>query len=152
MDLVKNGVLKIEDVEELEKELNTKLPDDYVEFLMQSNGGFFDEAKMISIDGIASRIGVEKMWGYNTGYKSADILTWTKQYVPKTQNNTVIIGADYANNNIIMITKDEDKGIYYWDSRIAFENSTEDECVYWIADTFSEFIEILDASGEHQTD
>jgi len=51
-----------------------------------------------------------------------------------------------------MITKGEDKGIYYWDSRIVFENSTEDECVYWIADTFSEFLKILDAYEERQTD
>jgi len=102
MDLIKNGILKIKDIKELEKELNTKLPDDYIEFLMHSNGGFFEEAKMISIEGISSKIGVEKLWGYNTGYKSADILTWTRQYVPKTQNDTIIIGADYANNKIII--------------------------------------------------
>jgi hypothetical protein len=56
---------------------------------------------------------------------------------------SLIIGDDPGSGLIVLITDDENYGVYYWDHSFYFSQSTEEENTYKISDSFSQFIQNL---------
>ena len=44
---------------------------------------------------------------------------------------------------LIQITEGEDKGVYFWDSNFSLSETSDDENVFYIADTFSDFLSLI---------
>lgn len=44
---------------------------------------------------------------------------------------------------IVMFCHGDNKGIYYWDDTYNFQNSDDENNMYWIANSFNEFIKLL---------
>jgi hypothetical protein len=52
----------------------------------------------------------------------------------------IVIGHAMGSGMILLVNQNDWKGIYFWDNALDYKNSTEDECLYKIAGTFSEFL------------
>ena len=55
----------------------------------------------------------------------------------------VLIGDDIIQGFIVMFCHGDNKGIYYWDDAYNFQNSDDENNMYWIANSFNEFIKLL---------
>ena len=84
MGFVKNGSLTIEQIEEAEKKLGHKFPDDYKEFLLKTNGGRIDLDDDVDHGFHVDPIDEEDIWVdslYGVGEDALDLLIkYNKEY------------------------------------------------------------------------
>lgn len=145
MKLKKFGTLSPEHIKNIEKILTLELPEDYKHFLVKTNGGIVekDESNKIHIDDLNADIAIDVLYGGNIRERNANISYWMEQLSDDLFEDTIIIGDDILQGLIVMICREENKGIYYWDDAYNFENSSDDNNIYWISETFKEFLQLL---------
>lgn len=145
MAFEKNGSLTIEQVKEAERFLGHKFPDDYKEFLLKTNGGRFDleEDHGFYVDPIDEEdIWIDSLYGI--GEDACNLLVnYNKEYGEETMG-CLIIGDTLSHGFMIYdyIGVIEDKGgIYFWDDTRAYETSSDEGNLYFVADDFNELME-----------
>lgn len=133
-------------IKEIERKYSLNLPNDYIEFLKTRNGGIVkkDDSNNVAIEDTSSSITIDVLYGNGTGERESDISIWMEKYADELLENTIIIGDDLMHGFIVMICEGEFSGIYYWDDSYYFDESTDEENTYWIADSFSDFLEIFE--------
>lgn len=133
----------ISKLETYEKNANTKLPEDYKQFLIHTNGGqFINEIYTFWVEELEMNIGIDVLFGFNLS-KSLCLTTWYKEYVDDLPENTIIIGNSINAGLILLIWQNDWKGIFLWDLSLDLEQSTEENCLYRIADNFNQFYSSL---------
>ncbi len=145
MAINKFGNAKPENILELQDEYSIKLPKEYVEFLQNYNGGIVEKSdeNKILIEDLSSYINIDVLYGVETGSRTSDIRTWTTKFKEDLIAKSIIIGDEIMQGFIVMICEGEFTGVYYWDDSNQFEQSTDEENTYWIAEDFSSFIKHL---------
>lgn len=83
---------------------------------------------------------MDVLYGIETGSRTSDIQTWMSKFEEDLIDKAIIIGDDIMQGFIVMICEGEFEGIYYWDDSYQFEESTDEENTFWIADDFSSLI------------
>lgn len=149
MGFTKNGSLTIEQIKEAEKIIGHKFPDNYKKFLIKTNGGRTDSVD----DDIEHGFNVEQIVEedvlvdslYGVGEEACDLLVkYNKEYGEET-GGCIIIGDTLSHGFIIYdylgVVEDE-RGIYFWDDTWNYETSDEENNVYFVAKTFTEFMEM----------
>ena len=141
------GHAEEENIELLEKRFDIKLPVDYKEFLVTQNGGrnlSYNFENSIKIHQIDEVINIDTMFGINTGIKNADIEQWTEEYCNDIFEHSIIIG-DTIQHGFLLFWQsgDENEGLYYYDDTYQLEASSDENNAYFLAKTFSEFIELI---------
>lgn len=130
-------------VDEYERSIKMELPKDYKDFLIKTNGGMFeDDVPLFRIDKVCEEIGVEILFGLRIS-EDLDLQSWFNEYQDELESHTAIIGDTWGVGLILLIWQDNIKGIFLWDHCLALEQSTEEECLYKIADNFDAFFEML---------
>ncbi|MDF7669754.1 SMI1/KNR4 family protein [Orbaceae bacterium ESL0721] len=148
MSIIRNinaiGTLSNRDIEHIENELKISFPDDYKQFLVNYNGGSVElnESNQLAIDGLSEKVTIDVLYGINTGYDNANIDFWTDKLKEDLLPETIIIGDSIMHGFFVMICSGELKGIYYWDDTYYFETSNDEGNTYWIASTFTEFMQL----------
>lgn len=134
----------------LEEKFSLKLPEDYKNFLVETNGGVVDGEKTKGIVlseeyGENLEVNVDVFFGVDTEENATNIDYWMEQDYLEDDilENTVLIGDTYQHGFIVLICEGEDKGVYYWDDTYTFEQSSDEGNMYWIADTFTEMLEMM---------
>lgn len=129
----------------LEQKYNLALPEDYKKFLLSYNGGIVekDSSNEISVEDIDEKIVIDVLYGIDTDNEKSNIDYWMDNLSEDLLENTVIIGDDLIQGLILIICGGENEGVYYWDDSYHFENSDDEMNTYWIADNFTEFIEMF---------
>lgn len=134
----------INDIRLLEQKSNVKLPQDYIEFLLQYNGGDveLDDDCEVYVRYLKENIHVDVLFGLNTEYQNANIDTWMSDDMITSDmpENTIIIGDSIEHGFIVLLCAGEDAGVYYWDHAYEFRCSNDESNTYFIADTFTEFV------------
>lgn len=103
-------------IKEYEELIQMELPQDYREFLLNTNGGCFeDELHTFWVEELKENIGIDVLFGFNQE-RSLSLSTWYNEY------------------------REDLKGIFLWDHCLELEQSTEEDCLYRIADSFEEFL------------
>ncbi len=125
-------------IDSFEKHVGFLLPDDYKQFLCEYNGGSA-RYNYFWVDDLDVELPLHVLYGLGLD-KNLDLKTWNDEYIDDLFSNSVIIGHDPGSGLIVLINDNEDGGIYYWDHTFNFEQSSEDENTYKIADTFQDFI------------
>ncbi|WP_392551924.1 SMI1/KNR4 family protein [Orbus wheelerorum] len=133
-------------IERLEKKYNLRLPSDYQAFLLNTNGGSvnINEYNQLPVNGLTEKVVVDVLYGIDTGHEAANIDFWTDKLQSDLPAKTIIIGDSIMHGLFIMICRDEMQGIYYWDDSYHFETSTDENNTYWIADSFSDFMDLFE--------
>lgn len=137
-----------EDIKLLEKRFAIQLPVDYKEFLVTQNGGrniSYTFENSIRINQIDEVINIDTMFGINTGIKNADIEQWTEEYRNDIFEHSIIIG-DTLQHGFLLFWQsgDDNEGIYYYDDTYQLEASSDENNAYFLAKTFSEFIDLIE--------
>ncbi|MFD1901152.1 SMI1/KNR4 family protein [Enterococcus termitis] len=129
----------------LEQKYNLNLPKDYKEFLLNYNGGIVekDSSNEISVEDIDEKIVIDVLYGIDTDNEKSNIDYWMDNLAEDLLENTVIIGDDLIQGLVLIICGGENEGVYYWDDSYHFENSDDEMNTYWIAHTFTEFMEMF---------
>ena len=116
-----------------EETVKMKLPKDYKEFLLDTNGGqFIDEIHMFWVDELKENIGIDVLFGFNP-VRSLCLNSWYNEYGDELPEETIIIG-----NSI---------KVFLWDHCLELEQSTEEDCLYRISDNFDLFFNSLQISA-----
>ena len=132
----------------LENEFEVVLPEDYKSFLLQENGGrntAYKYKNLVRISQISEEINIDVMFGVETNIKNADIEQWTSEYRDDLFPNSIIIGDTIQHGFIVFwLSNEENRGIYYYDDTYEFESSTDDVNAYFLANSFSEFLSMVE--------
>lgn len=135
------GSINQEEVLNFESEIGFVLPDDYREFLIKYNGGIPEiKYSTFTIDELKEDIGLQVLYGLNLE-ENLDLREWHEEYGDDLLDDCLIIGHGLGFGFIVLVNSPEASGIYFWDNAFELENSSEDENIYKISDTFREFIE-----------
>ena len=123
--------------------LGFTLPDDYFNFLAQNDGATIDEAYFYVKD-------IEEYIMFELFYDIKECMEDYQEFKDDIPDKSLVIGADPGGAMLLLVTTDVgdfSKGIYFYDHSHFFEASNSDCNTYFVCDTFSEFISIL----EHTT-
>ncbi|EMR07148.1 SMI1 / KNR4 family protein [Bhargavaea cecembensis DSE10] len=145
MTIQKFGSATLQEINEIEEQYKVKLPNDYVEFLQEFNGGVIEknDENKVFIKDTSAYIHVDVLYGLQTGSRTSDIETWMNKFEDDLLEHAMIIGDDLMQGFIVLICEGEFEGVYYWDDSYQFDDSTDEENTYWIADSFSSFVKQL---------
>ena len=145
MAIKKFGEANIEKIKSLEVTYGIKLPEDYVNFLLNYNGGIVsrEEERKVNIPSLHNSIHIDILFGIGTGNKNTEINAWMNLFGDEMLDGTIIIGDSIEHGFIVLICNEIDFGICYWDHSYVFPNSNDETNTYYITDTFTGFIESL---------
>ena len=148
MKLDRFGFANEEAISILENKFEVVLPEDYKRFLLQENGGrntAYKYKNLVRISQISEEINIDVMFGVETNIKNADIKQWTSEYRDDLFPNSIIIGDTIQHGFIVFwLSNEENRGIYYYDDTYEFESSTDDVNAYFLANSFSEFLSMVE--------
>ena len=145
-----NGGLAPEKVDALEKEFNLHLPADYRQFLLEVGGGVADEDKYneIRVEGLNDAISVAVLYSIGNQPAHCSIEKAMRDYGDEIPQNSVIIGHECYGSYLVLECDGENAGVWFWDDCCEYEATTEEFGVYFVADSFTEFINLLDGKLE----
>ena len=148
MKLDRFGFANEEAISILENKFEVVLPEDYKRFLLQENGGrntAYKYKNLVRISQISEEINIDVMFGVETNIKNADIEQWTSEYRDDLFPNSIIIGDTIQHGFIVFwLSNEENRGIYYYDDTYEFQSSTDDVNAYFLANSFSEFLSMVE--------
>jgi hypothetical protein len=139
MEVIKNG--KKNDVITFENRLNHFLPNDYKDFLSKYDGVRFYNCEFYIKD-IDQRILMDVLYGVN-GEKKYNICKKNERFLDELPNKSLAIGEDPGGTPILLVNDGENNGIYFFDSDCFFKQSSDEKNTYLIADTFTDFFNML---------
>ena len=141
------GRASYQEIKDLEEKYNLTLPEDYKNFLKESNGGQSPSSEFgnsIEIQNINEEINIAVLYGIKTGIKNSDIEDWTDEYLDDLFSHSIIIGNSLQHGFLVFwLSGDEDEGIYYYDDTYNLEGSSDENNAYFLARTFTEFLELV---------
>lgn len=142
------GTADSERLKQAEQQMGVELPDDYREFLLQTNGGSNEDYSMsFFVKELNDEMVVDVLYGIGLDNKNADVVFYTDMFASDMLPGSVLIGDSIQNGFIVMVCGRENKGIYYWDHSYTYEASDDENNMYRIADTFGDFLRMLDRAG-----
>lgn len=140
------GTVTKDEIEVFEKETGFIFPKDYQTFLEEYNGGVPQEYENhIALEGTEETIMLNVLFGIgNEIEKDLNIATWLKEFQGELPKTVIVIGTPEGGGVLLLSISEKRKGIYFWDNTFELEKSTEWNCMYKVADTFTEFIEKIE--------
>ena len=137
------GNLNESDISSLEDALGISLPADYKEFLSKTNGGCpKNNYFVLNTPSLKEELLINFFLGVNDD-ENFNIISWNTDYKLEMPISTFIFGVEYGGGMFIQITEGDDKGVYFWDSNFSLSVTSNDENVFYIADTFSDFLSLI---------
>lgn len=168
MYIVSNRGTGNDTIEEFEKKFRVKLPDDYKDFLIHTNGGVLNDDKgvTIHIPDTDMDIAVKKFYGIGTEESSLEAINyqvWEEidgmeisvdsdeepqeliDVLPENKQvyNLLVIGEDVLGQYIVINFIGEATFICYWDKDMKYSKPDE-ENAYYISNSFEEFVHIIE--------
>lgn len=139
----------ISHIKEFEKHINLKLPNDYVEFLLEYNGGRFKEDAYEMLEPTHKKHGlfqgIDWFFTLTEDYNN-NLLKNFKLYLNRMPEEFIPIGDDGCGNKICLCIDGKNYGkVYFWDHNWESDEGEEPtyDNLYLIANTFTEFVNKL---------
>lgn len=142
MDINGFGKASQDMIDNFEQHIKFSLPEDYKNFLREYNGGTPKvKYSTFFVETLNQNIPLDVLHGL--GINKLDLQKRNDEYADDLLPNTIIIGDDPGSGMIVLMKDTEMRGVYYWDHSFYFKQSSEEENIYKIADSFQAFIEGL---------
>ena len=130
-------------VQEFEKRLGFDLPKDYKNFLTQNDGVKFENYAHFYVSALEQNVLMDILYGV-TGEKRYSITRQNNIFKDEIPEKSLLIGEDPGGTPILLICEGKNSGVYFFDSNYFFEGSSDEQNTYWLADTFTEFMNLLE--------
>lgn len=144
MNIKSHGKVNLEQIVKLEETIGFTLPKDYKEFLLETNGGSnkdYDTNKFW-VKELDDYIVIDVLFGVDLD-ENIDIKANLDMFSYDMLPETILIGDSIQHGFIVMICNGPDKGIYYWDHSYVYEVSNDEGNMYWVAESFDDFLKLL---------
>ena len=129
-------------VREFEKQLGFDLPKDYKNFLIQNDGVKFVNYSHFYVSVLEQNVLIDILYGV-TGEKRYSITRQNNIFKDEIPEKSLLIGEDPGGTPILLICEGKNSGVYFFDNNYFFEDSSDEQNTYWLADTFTEFMHLL---------
>lgn len=138
-----------ETLEDLQSRLGVRFPKEYADFLLQFNGGTFTRSVEFSIPNPTEFVTGGLMRSFigepNDGFEKNG-LVWNAEILSDRIPRDFLPIADCNGSDHVLLKlvgpDSHFEGVWYWDSS-AFWISDEEQSLYWLADSFHEFLSML---------
>ena len=121
--------------------LNYDLPNDYKDFLAKYDGVRFYNCEFYVKD-ISQKVLMDVLYGVN-GEKKYDIHKKNERFAGEIPTKSIVIGEDPGGVPILLVNDEKNNGVYFFDSDLFFEQSSDEKNTYLIANTFTDFFNML---------
>lgn len=145
MKIIKYNDGSLSNVDKLEKNLNLKLPTDYRDFLIENNGANIENA-FFYVKEINKVIPMGYFFGVDIDKGQTNIIKINKEYEDDIIESSLLIGNDIGSGFLLFIFDGENDGIWYYDHTYFFEQSTDELNTFFICETFSDFMRMLETT------
>ncbi|MBA5868948.1 MAG: SMI1/KNR4 family protein [Nitrospira sp. CR2.1] len=122
----------------LEKQIGSRLPDDYRSFLIENNGGEVNDS-LFFVHELGEDILFDVFFGFNEK-RALDLNFWIDELEGERPENSLMIGKDPGGNFILLDWSNKRPGIYYWDRGFCYPDSSEENSTYFVAKSFTDFV------------
>lgn len=139
MEIIPKGPVDRSAILKLHTQIGFELDHDFALFLEKNNGCVFKKCA-VEIPAISRQVNPDLLFGINREPETSNILFWMNEYKGEIPDNAVLIG-DASEGGLFLLVKNE--GVYYWDHAWVFEQSDEEENTYFIAPTFTGFMDAI---------
>jgi len=139
------GKGSIQNIEKVKNEFSLSLPKEYKDFLIDNNGAEINNGYFF-VKEINQLISMGLFYGVDLNKKGADIFYINNEYNDDIPENSLLIGGDDGGGWILLICDGENDGIWYYDHSYFFEQSTDELNTYFICETFTEFLKMLETT------
>lgn len=136
-------------LEVLQRKLGVRFPQEYAEFLLKFNGGHFMRSVEFSIPYPTEFVSGGLMRSFigepNDGYEKDGLVWWRETLSDRIPSEYLVIGDCNGSDHVLLKIVGPDsrfEGVWYWDSS-AFWISEDEQSMYWLADSFYEFLSML---------
>ncbi|UZQ51671.1 SMI1/KNR4 family protein [Clostridium kluyveri] len=143
MNINSFGGASLEAIKNFEKSIGFSLPEDYKQFLIEYNGEARVRYSTFKVEELNENIPLDVLYGLGVEKKQLDLQKVNDEYIDDMLPNCIIIGDDLGAGMIVLINDDDYEGVYYWDHSFHFAQSSEEENIYKVADSFKAFIDGL---------
>lgn len=123
MSIQKFGALLLPRVEEMESKYALTLPAWYKNFLLSTNGGIIENARL-RIPDLDCSVFCEILYGLDLE-DSFNIDYWMSEYGDELPPNSLIVGDDTLKGFLILFCKPGEESLVYWDDVNSFPQSNE---------------------------
>lgn len=142
----KYGRLDTSIVNQLDGLLGFEVPQDYKDFLINTNGGRFDFEDEHYILVKDKKIWIDVLYGNKENMRSS-LLFWNNEYGDEIPEDAFIIGDTQDHGFIVYMCGGAQKGIYFWDDLFSIEGSSSDgKNAYLIANDMNELLKKINVS------
>jgi len=126
-------------IEQTEKTLNVKFPNDYVKTIMKYNGGY-SSIKYFNC-GNKKDLVFDSLLNLKAGEDDVSLVETYNNIKDRLPNNIVPFASDPFGNFICFNFNDKPATVCFWDHEIAF--SDVDKSITRLSSSFSEFLDLL---------
>ena len=133
-------------IEALETQYDFHLPQDYREFLLTVGGGTaqgIDPTNCIPLEKLHDAVEVGVLYGLDVKTDASDIKYWMSEYGDEIWEHSVLIGSTQGGSSYVLMCEGEDTGVWFWDDCWEYEATNEKKNTYFVAKSFTEFINLL---------
>ncbi|MEG0614097.1 MAG: SMI1/KNR4 family protein [Erysipelotrichaceae bacterium] len=133
-----NEAIKIEKIKQLENEMQINLPLEYIDFMLEQNGGYPKISEFDLPDGSNSSI---VNYFYPIGKIKGNLKDKNDIFDGEITDDFITIGCDSAGNQILLRIRGEYCGeLYFWDHDVDPE---EENNMHFLAKSLYEFLKML---------
>ena len=136
-------------VEELEILLGVRFPREYVEFLLQFNGGYFHRSVGFKIPNPTEFVTGGLLPGFfgepGDGIEKYGLVRNAETFSDRIPAEFLAVARCNSQDLVLLKLvgpKSEFQGVWFWDSN-AFWISEDEQSLYWLADSFNDFLSML---------
>ncbi|MBX3178925.1 MAG: SMI1/KNR4 family protein [Candidatus Hydrogenedentes bacterium] len=130
------------DIAKLESDIGFPLPADYKAFLRDMNGAQALD-RCFYVRGLKQDIALHILLGVHPGRNWADLFSSWDEFNEDLPENALIIGLDPGANFLVLLLDGNADGVYYWDHKHFFPQSSDLQNMYFVSESFSFFIDEL---------
>ena len=137
------------DLKEFEHYLGFSIPQDYCDFLKHNNGGKFLDGYYIFFVENNHPILVDAFYGIDIN-DGLDLKVCYRDFSYDMPPKSLVIASTGGYGQLLLVCEESNefqKGIYYWDDVYYLETSNDEDNCYFVATSFTEFIEKLRLDG-----
>lgn len=143
MDIKSFGTTDNNKIRNAEDQLGIAFPADYKEFLLCTNGGTnIDYAMSFTANELDDQIVVDSLFGIELD-ENIDVVSNSQMFAFDMLPDSILVGDSIQHGFIVLICAGAYKGVYYWDHSYTYEISNDEGNMYWIAESFADFLALL---------